>query len=844
MSVTASGNDCRTFGVSDITIARADNDVLPLVNTGRGVLRNAPSDSQVISNAVGVVKSRFLGSYPLPAMVGVVPTGSSYSIKSRVLTIVNATPSCDDECGRPRGRDDTWFGSNTVMGIIPGRFFDAAEPNHFAVAANSSTAGFVQTFEPQSYYLGNCRECSGPLCQNEDQPRGVQFVSRYGFTTGAPIQALGASEMVERNSFVQDLVVASVASNGTGRLEVFWNDYQNLRFTRVGPILTFPGTPRALDIADIDGDSDPDVALVASASNGAGTVYIFLNNGVGVLSQAASFPCLNDPRAIAVRDFTGDSRILDPTATDPSPDHLDIAVASNSANAVTVYRRASSLCATPLTWREARPSVPGDAPVPRQFAMAAYDDGFSPSDLSQSGPRRNRLVLFGGYTFFPAPGQSNFLQDTWEWNGSSWSRFSTPAPPPRYSGSMVFDPVRNVTLLFGGYGPGRVIYHDLWSWNGQTWTEVSHAPPSTCAASNTTWPCARYGHTMAFDYARGVVVMHGGHNNPDWEDINYLNDTWEWDGTSWARRSTANSPPPRKDSALAYDSRRNVCVLFGGMINPVTNARLQDTWEYDGNNWVNRTPASGSPALRDSHSFAYDASRGVCVLFGGNGSAELPGVNDALWEWNGNAWTRVPFASPAARWGSKLLYDPAREGLVLFGGRERGATSESNAVWHLARSSITAPPPAVVTRRPGETAEISAAVSSSGPTVIRWRRNGIELSNAGRISGVDTPTLRIASAQPSDEGVYSFSIRTRCGSEIAGSTQLFVRHCAADLDDGSGTGTPDGGVTIEDLLYYLALYAEGRLRADLDDGSGTGTPDGGVTIDDLLYFLTRYDLGC
>lgn len=68
--------------------------------------------------------------------------------------------------------------------------------------------------------------------------------------------------------------------------------------------------------------------------------------------------------------------------------------------------------------------------------------------------------------------------------------------------------------------------------------------------------------------------------------------------------------------------------------------------------------------------------------------------------------------------------------------------------------------------------------------------------------------------------------------------------CVADLDDGSGTGTPDGGVTIEDLLYYLDLFAQGGIRADLDDGSGTGHPDGGVTIDDLLYFFVRYDAGC
>jgi hypothetical protein len=68
--------------------------------------------------------------------------------------------------------------------------------------------------------------------------------------------------------------------------------------------------------------------------------------------------------------------------------------------------------------------------------------------------------------------------------------------------------------------------------------------------------------------------------------------------------------------------------------------------------------------------------------------------------------------------------------------------------------------------------------------------------------------------------------------------------CVADVDDGSGTGTPDGGVGIEDLLYYLTLYEAGTLRADVDDGSGTGIHDGGVGIEDLLYYLTRFDAGC
>jgi hypothetical protein len=68
--------------------------------------------------------------------------------------------------------------------------------------------------------------------------------------------------------------------------------------------------------------------------------------------------------------------------------------------------------------------------------------------------------------------------------------------------------------------------------------------------------------------------------------------------------------------------------------------------------------------------------------------------------------------------------------------------------------------------------------------------------------------------------------------------------CVADVDDGTGTGTPDGGVGIEDLLYYLGLYDAGSVDADVDDGSGTGTPDGGVGIEDLLYYLVRFEAGC
>ena len=68
--------------------------------------------------------------------------------------------------------------------------------------------------------------------------------------------------------------------------------------------------------------------------------------------------------------------------------------------------------------------------------------------------------------------------------------------------------------------------------------------------------------------------------------------------------------------------------------------------------------------------------------------------------------------------------------------------------------------------------------------------------------------------------------------------------CVADLDDGTGTGTPGGGVDINDLLYFLRVFEAGTAAADLDNGSMNGVPDGGVDISDLLFFLVRFQIGC
>jgi hypothetical protein len=123
-------------------------------------------------------------------------------------------------------------------------------------------------------------------------------------------------------------------------------------------------------------------------------------------------------------------------------------------------------------------------------------------------------------------------------------------------------------------------------------------------------PTARSGHALAYDSARGVTVLFGGYDGSS-----RLHDTWEWDGTDWTQRSPAIEPTSRTSHALAYDSARGVTVLFGGHNG---STYLDDTWEWDGTDWTQRFPAN-KPVARSGHALAYDSAREQTVLFGGYG---------------------------------------------------------------------------------------------------------------------------------------------------------------------------------------------------------------------------------
>ncbi len=308
---------------------------------------------------------------------------------------------------------------------------------------------------------------------------------------------------------------------------------------------------------------------------------------------------------------------------------------------------------------------------------------------------------------------------TWEWDGATWNAASTAGPdidfPLLTNYDMVFDSNRGVCVL--------VVFSGVWEWDGTTWTDRAPSLNPGPAAFN---------FDLAFDSSRNVVVVFGGQTNSDGSMLSQ--ETWEYDGSSWAQRFPANPPPGRRNHRMIYDSRRDVIVLFGGRDG---SGNLNETWEYDRSSdaWLQRNLDAGSvvPPARFLSGMAYDSVRGVTVMYSGlHSAASLLGD---IWEWDGQAWalrgpTLVGVAPADLERGKPVVaYDGSRQRTVMVSGV---GSRESDLVLEL-----SAPPAPEITIQPlsqavvqGQPAVFEVEATSTELLAYQWRLNGIEIPEA------------------------------------------------------------------------------------------------------------------
>jgi hypothetical protein len=147
-------------------------------------------------------------------------------------------------------------------------------------------------------------------------------------------------------------------------------------------------------------------------------------------------------------------------------------------------------------------------------------------------PVRRHLIFFGGYD----GSNNNGLNDVWELSLSSmtWTQLPT-GPSPRWAHSAIYDPVRDRMIIFGGTtNNGNTYLNDVWSLSLSGTPSWNPLP---------TGPRARRGPGLIYDPVRDRLVLFGGVGQPvpGGQQYGYLNDAWQLSLSGATRLDAANA---------------------------------------------------------------------------------------------------------------------------------------------------------------------------------------------------------------------------------------------------------------------------------------------------------------
>jgi hypothetical protein len=237
------------------------------------------------------------------------------------------------------------------------------------------------------------------------------------------------------------------------------------------------------------------------------------------------------------------------------------------------------------------------APTARRAVAMDYD------------PLRQVIILYGGCDATCTTG----LSDTWTWNGTSWTQLAATGPGPRTFGEGVWDSIDSSFRVFGGW-TGTTALNDVWDWDGASWSAPTLGGVSMPGIAD---------FAMYMSPSLGLVIF-GGESGIALTAGTIVGETRILSGGLWS--ALATGPLKRAGGIMAYDSGHSLGVLFGGY-DPApatgTAAYYNDTQAFNGGSWVQvfANGLAASPPARYRHAMAYDPRRHVIVLFGGLAAA-------------------------------------------------------------------------------------------------------------------------------------------------------------------------------------------------------------------------------
>jgi len=290
-----------------------------------------------------------------------------------------------------------------------------------------------------------------------------------------------------------------------------------------------------------------------------------------------------------------------------------------------------------------------------------------------------------------------------------WQLLVTAGTPPSPGGlrQAVYDPVDDALLVLvrNTETPGQLWRLALGE-NPPLWSEI--ATPGTGDG------VPGESGVFVLDAARRRVVSHGGYftSNTAW--------ALELDGVhEWTEIGPPNEPfSPRIMHAGIFDPVQGRLILHGGYSESEGGHFCQDAWELSFESpptWTKLSPPWPAQSGRVNHTTIYDPVRDRVIAFGGF-TSESQRLNEvwALSLWPTLRWSKLETSGsgPWAMWGHSAIYDPVRDRMIVFSGREE------DGLWSLGLSDLVWSGPIAAGPAPGKRHDHSAIYDPVGDRMI------------------------------------------------------------------------------------------------------------------------------
>lgn len=261
------------------------------------------------------------------------------------------------------------------------------------------------------------------------------------------------------------------------------------------------------------------------------------------------------------------------------------------------------------------------------------------------------------------------------------------------------------------------------------------------------------------------------------------------DGVRVAARNSSTNPIPNMNAQVYFGAWNGNAEFMNGMIDEIaiwnralpvaeirsnmrtgvtgTETGLAGYWNFDDGLGKDLSPYGNGVTLIGNAQIIHVDNPGLGPVF----TDELPGVGSyqigsvppfngcllsGFMDVNGNGLldpteprsaTGVPFNLTGDLTGANVaLYDPPA---IL--------TQSSN-----------------VTVNPGGTIVLTVVAGGSAPLSYKWKKQGVDLADGGRVSGAKTAEFQIASAEIGDEAPYMVVVTNPVGSAISGPVSVLV----------------------------------------------------------------------